>query len=311
MQFQKMQVESECDGLLLDVALMVPETAPKGIVQIVHGMSEHKERYYDFMQFLTENDYAVIIHDHRGHGRSVKSRDDLGYMYDDSGEFITEDVHQISRLAKEYFSNLPYLPFILFGHSMGSLIVRKYIKKYDKEIDRLIVCGSPGNNRHVNFGLWLIRRGIAKYGDHYRSSFINSLAGGKNNKKFADGTSEKLWLSSNRNSVQLYDDDPLCGFIFTLNGFQNLLLLLKSVYDKRGWRLASPELPILFIAGSDDPIIMNEKSWQKSVQFMRKIGYRRVDCKLYRGMRHELLNETDNRQVYRDVLDWINTGHIE
>ena len=228
-------------------------------------------------------------------------------MYDDSGEYIAEDTHQISVLAKKYY---PDLPLILFGHSMGSLIVRKYTKKYDKDIDRLIVCGSPSYNPNVNFGLWLVKRYMNKYGDHYRSTFINSIAGGKNNKKFADGTSEKLWLSSSRNSVQLYDDDPLCGFVFTLNGFLNLLLILKSVYDKQGWRLDSPNLPILFVAGADDPIIVNSKAWRKSIKFMQKIGYRNINSKLYDGMRHEILNETDNKLVYNDILNWIETGSV-
>jgi alpha-beta hydrolase superfamily lysophospholipase len=302
MQFQKMQMVSECDGLVLSAALMLPDKSPLGIIQIVHGMSEHKERYYDFMGYLADHGYIVIIHDHRGHGDSIRDKDDFGYMYDETGNFIVEDVHLITMWVKKQF---PDLPIVLFGHSMGSLVVRKYAKKYDRDLDGLIVCGSPSKSRNINLGLWLIRQGMKKYGDHYRSNFVNNLATGKSNKKFDDGTSKKLWLSSNRDSVQLYDDDPKCGFVFTLNGFLNLLLLLKSVYDKSGWRLASPNLPIFFIAGADDPVIINERAWKKSIKFMKKLGYANVSCKLYPGMRHEILNETDNRQVYSDILNWI------
>ncbi|MGI5824228.1 MAG: alpha/beta fold hydrolase [Bacillota bacterium] len=308
MQFQKMQIASDCDGLLLDMAVMTPESNPQGIVQIAHGMSEHKERYYDFMGYLADNGYIAVIHDHRGHGASIKSENDLGYMYDETGEFIAEDVHQITLWAKKQF---PSLPLFLFGHSMGSLIVRKYAKKYDNDIDKLIVCGSPSRSKNLGLGLWLIKNGMKKYGDHYRSAFVNRLAAGKSNKKFADGTSHKLWISSNRQAVHMYDSDPLCGFIFTLNGFQNLLLLLRSVYDKNGWRVASPQLPVLFVAGADDPIIINEKAWRRSIKFMQTVGYKKVDCKLYPGMRHEILNETDNKIVYSDILEWIMTGKID
>ena len=110
-------VKSECDGLELDVTVFEPENEIKGIFQISHGMAEHKERYYKFMEYLEQNGYVTVINDHRGHGKSVKSNDDLGYFYDNSAEYIVEDLHQITKLMKEQYSNKP---LVLFGHSMGS-----------------------------------------------------------------------------------------------------------------------------------------------------------------------------------------------
>ena len=133
---------SKSDGLPLSVAKFAPDTDAeiKGIVQISHGMAEHKERYFPFMEYLVSKGYAAVINDHRGHGASVKSKDDLGYFYDESGRFIMEDLHQITQDIKEH---LPGKPVYLFGHSMGSMVVRDYIKKYDDQIEKLIVCGSP------------------------------------------------------------------------------------------------------------------------------------------------------------------------
>ena len=120
---------SKQDGLKLHVLLMEPEQSPKGIVQICHGMAEHKERYEPFMQMLCSNGYISVIHDHRGHGKSVKDVVDLGYFYDDSGKAIIEDAHQVTTWMKERYGE--ELPYHLFGHSMGSLVVRCYLKKYD------------------------------------------------------------------------------------------------------------------------------------------------------------------------------------
>ena len=91
---------SKQDGLKLHVLLMEPEEEPKGIVQIVHGMAEHKERYEPFMEMLCKQGYISIIHDHRGHGKSIRAKEDLGYFYDESGKAIVEDVHQITQWQK-------------------------------------------------------------------------------------------------------------------------------------------------------------------------------------------------------------------
>ena len=101
------------------------------------------------------------------------------------------------------------------------------------------------------------------------------------------------------------DKDELNGFVFTLNGFQNLFILMKDIYNKQGWQLNNQELPIFFIAGEDDPVIMSTKDWQKAQDFLKEIGYQNVSGKLYSGMRHEILNEKENKMVFEDVLEWI------
>lgn len=293
-------VKSECDGLDLDVTVFEPENEIKGIFQISHGMAEHKERYYKFMEYLAQNGYVTVINDHRGHGKSVKNNDDLGYFYDNSAEYIVEDLHQITKLMKEQYPNKP---LVLFGHSMGSMVVRKYIKKYDDEIDKLIVCGSPSRNKYAKVGLNVAKLVEKLKGEKYRSKFIQKLAFGSYSSK--KEKSENSWICDNEDTVNKYDKDELCGFIFTTNGFQNLFGLMMDIYDQNGWRLNNKNLPILFIAGSNDPVIMNKEKWLESQDFLKTLGYNNIQNRLYDGMRHEILNEKESNLVYKDILDFI------
>lgn len=295
-------IYSNCDGLPLSTAIFIPEEEVKGIVQISHGMAEHKERYFSFMEYLTERNYVVVINDHRGHGESVRDKNDLGYFYDESGEYIVKDLHQITLYMKERF---PGKPVYLFGHSMGSMVVRMYIKKYDSEIDKLIVCGSPSKNPLVDVALFVVRFQKLFKGDRYRSRLIQNLAFGSYNKNIDKPISDSAWLSSDENNVQNYDSDDLCGFIFTLNGFRNLFLLMKEIYITSGWALKNKDLPIMFIAGRDDPVIVSEDKWNESREFLQKLGYTNVRGKLYKGLRHEILNENIKENIYDDIVKFM------
>ncbi len=142
MKQEQFFVKSPCDGLNLSTLTVLPQLPEKaeGIVQLIHGMAEHKERYLHFMEFLAAHGYICIIHDHRGHGKSVKSSADLGYFYGQGSDGLVEDTAAVTRYAR---SRWPNLPVFLIGHSMGSLIARAYTKKYDDQIERLILIGSP------------------------------------------------------------------------------------------------------------------------------------------------------------------------
>lgn len=304
MNIENQKIKSNQDGLELEMSIIKPEGEIKGIIQIAHGMAEHKERYYSFMEYLVANGYLTIIHDHRGHGISVKKQEDLGYFYDDKAEHIVEDLHQITMYIKAKY---PEKELILFGHSMGSMVVRKYIKKYDNDIDKLIVCGSPSKNPYVGLALEIVKLLKIFKGEHHRSNLVQNLAFGSYNKKIENPISKNAWVCANEETIKEYDKDKLNGFIFTLNGFQNLFTLMKDIYTKQGWELKKKDLPIFFIAGQDDPVIVSSKAWEKAQDFLKEIGYQNVSGKLYQGMRHEILNEKDKKRVFEDILKWIET----
>jgi alpha-beta hydrolase superfamily lysophospholipase len=301
MEEKTFTVHSHFDDLRLDGVLVLPDGKPKGIVQIVHGMVEYKERYLDFMRFLADHGYVCVAHDHRGHGKSVKNLEDWGYFGDDKGEAIVEDVNDIQNYVRNLY---PDLPVALFGHSMGSLVVRKYIKKYDDRIHKLIVCGAVGNNALAGTALTLCEV-LSKFkGDRYRSKTISDLATGNNDKKF-EGDLKNRWISANEENVRTYNDTAACTFTFTLNGFKNLFHLVQDTYDKQGWNVKNPDLEILFVAGKDDPVIISQEKWQQAQDFLKQQGYKHVTGKLYEDMRHEILNELDHNIVYLDILEFL------
>lgn len=166
MQTENFTLESSYDKLPLSCTVYVPDGKAKGIFQIVHGMCEYKERYSGFMEFLAEHGFIVAAHDHRGHGQSVKGNEDLGWFNDKTANAIVEDAVQVTRTLKEKY---PALPVVLFGHSMGSMVVRCYIQKYDKEIDKLIVCGSPSKNSLADVAIAMAKSVALFKGERHRS----------------------------------------------------------------------------------------------------------------------------------------------
>jgi len=285
--------------LSLAVMLVEPKGEPKGLLQIVHGMCEHKERYLPFMNFMAEEGYVCIIHDHRGHGESVKFIDDLGYMYKGGWRALVEDTAIVSRWAKEQY---PSLPHHLLGHSMGSMVVRCYAKRYDSSLKNLIVCGCPSDNPAKGIGK-LLARCIALFrGERHHSPLLLKLSFGQFNKPFENEGWASAWVCSNPETLKAYHEDPLCRFTFTANGYINLFSLMQDCYSPRGWRVSNPKLKVNFISGADDPCAGGEKGIEKAAELMKKVGYSNTSVKIYKGMRHEILNEKDKEIVWEDVL---------
>ena len=289
-------IPSRVDGLPLSVEILAPDTGVQGVVQISHGMADHKERYEDFMAFLAQHGYAAVIHDHRGHGKSVRDPADLGYFYTEDSGAVTEDLYTVSAMIKARY---PGLPLYLFSHSMGTLVARNYLKTHDDAVQKLVLCGPPTRNPAVDLAILLARLSTKRKGPQHRNLLLNRLAFGAAGKRFEDPNG---WLSSNADAVDRYRQDPLCGYVFPNNGFLNLFQLLKGAYQTDGWRVSNPNLPIFLIAGADDPIIQSKKKFEDLCQFFRQRGYQHISSKLYEGMRHELLNETEREQVYQDIL---------
>lgn len=304
MQCEQTALTSQVDGIPLSIIYGQPDSGePKAVFQIAHGMSEHKERYLPLMEHLCAHGYACVIHDHRGHGKSITSEQDLGYLYGQGAGALVEDLHQVTEYAKTVF---PGKPILLFGHSMGSMVARAYLKRYDGELAGLIVCGSPSYNPAAHLGRMLARLIGAVKGEHYRSRLLQRLSFGSFSRRYRADGSDNAWTSSRKESVQAYDDDPLCGFTFTANGFYHLYGLMLEAYGKKGWQMHQPALPILFLSGAEDPCLINETKFRKAVLFLQERGYTNVDAKLYPRKRHEIINEDIRPQVFADILQFCN-----
>ena len=292
---------SPVDGLKLSLIYAEPAEAPKGIVQIAHGMCEHKERYIPLMEYLCQNGFAVVCNDHRGHGASVQSPEDLGYMGKGGWLAMVEDLKAVTLWARNKW---PGVPLTLFGHSMGSMVVRSYAKRYDNLIDSLIVCGCPSDNPAKGAGILLSKLIGRVKGWHYRPQILQNMSFGAYNKPFEKEGWAAGWVCSDPDILKAYHSDPLCQYIFTADGFLNLLLLMKDCYSTN-WETSHPDLPVHFISGALDPCRVSEKALQNAVQAMKDRGYKQVSLKVYPGLRHEIHNETAHQEVWADILSYL------
>lgn len=297
---KKTAIASPAGDIQLSLIYCTPKSEPKGIVQIAHGMCEHKERYIPLMEFLAGNGFAVVCNDHRGHGESVAGKDDLGYMGKGGWLAAVNDLKAVSDWAKGQW---PGIPLTLFGHSMGSLLVRSYAKRYDDGIATLIVCGCPSDNPVKGAGIALARMIGTFRGWHYRPRILQDLSFGSYNKPFASEGWSAGWVCSDRAVLEAYHSDPLCQYIFTADGFLNLLLLMKDCYST-GDKTKHPKLPVRFISGAEDPCRISDKDLEAAVGQMRRRGYQDVTLKVYPGMRHEIHNETGRQEVWDDILSF-------
>ena len=310
-------ISSAQDGMPLKGIMLIPKK-PVAILQLAHGMCEHKERYIPFMRYMAERGFLCVIHDHRGHGASRREAaisgtdgtfasngkipQGLGYFGEDGGKFLVRDLHQITRLVKNKY---PGLPCYLMGHSMGSLAVRCYLKKYDRELAGLIVCGCPGKNQMTPLGSVLIQFLQRVKDPHSRSILADGIFANMFDRPFRAEKLVHAWICSDHTVVEKYNKDPLCNFTFTLNGYESLLWLMRNTYDNKGWSVRNPHLPVLFVSGEEDPCLGGRRKMLQAVRHLQKKGYDNISFRLYPGMRHEILNERGRFRVYQNIAEFL------
>lgn len=299
----RMQLKSKADGLPLSVIESVPEKEPWCMVQIVHGMCEYKERYLPFIEYLTGKGILCAIHDHRGHGMSVRSQNDLGYTYGGGAGAMVQDTRLVTACLRHRWGK--ELPLVLLGHSMGSLTARVYLKKYDHLIDALILCGSPSRNPFVKAGQVIAWWEAELFGGRFPSRLLQALSFGPWAAKFPKEKSSFSWICSDPEVVRAYEESPLCGFPFTADGYLALFELMQETYSNRGWHCQNPKLPILFISGGDDPCMGNVRKFKYGLDHLRMQGYCNVRGRIYPGLRHEILNEYEKEKIYRNCYCFI------
>lgn len=282
---------------------------PVAVIQLVHGMSEHIERYAPFAEFLASKGFLVCGHDHIGHGGSVVNKEDLGHMPASNGaEILVEDMETLRSIASSIFPDVPYF---MFGHSMGSYALRVYLTKYGQDLAGAIICGTGWVPEAVSVFGARIAKGLAKIkGEHGKSKFVHSMINGSFSNSVEDPRTEFDWISENPDNVDEFMEDDLDGFQFTLGGYISLIRLAGIASKLRSAKKIPSTLPLLFIAGSDDPVGADGRGVAEAVDLMKKAGIKDVEVIIYGGMRHEVLNERDNGRVFDDVLGWLER-HME
>lgn len=277
---------------------------PDCIVQIVHGMAEYVERYEEFARFLTDRNVLVTGEDHLGHGKTIGEDGRPGYFCEqDPATVVVRDVHRLKKLNQEAY---PEVPYIIFGHSMGSFITRNYICRYGSGIEGAIICGT-GMQPGALLAVSKLIAGIQKFifGDEHISNFIDKCAFGSYNKRIANPRTSKDWLSKEEEIVDAYLKDSMCGFTFTVNGFSTLFELIARVRKTENLKKIPKDLPVFVVSGEEDPVGDYGKGVQAAYDSMENIGMKNISMKLYANDRHEILNETDRKQVMEDLWNWI------
>lgn len=280
-----------------------PGVTPAGIIQIVHGAAEHGRRYADFAGFLVANGYIVCASDHRGHGLTAKKPEDLGFFAQEDGwRKVVDDIHTITLHLK---TEHPGLKTILLGHSMGSFLARTYATLYGSELSGLILSGTAHNPKPILiFGRTIAQRDVRTGHSRKINPLLNKLSFTDLNKGFKGGTL-KEWISGDPATVKAYVEDKLCGFDFTSSAFRDMFEGLLYITDRRNIAKIPKDLPILILSGKEDPVGGKGKMVVKCHDEFARAGINNLQLKLYDGMRHEILNETDKKTVYGDILNWL------
>jgi len=294
-----LSVTNKTDGVVLHGNLYCDENSTRGLILLLHGMSEHKERYEYAIGKLNEAGYAVLSTDERGHGESAVVK---GYFGEKNGWLLNvEDQYALYKAAKEIID----LPLIVLGHSMGTLVSRSFIKRHDDEVTKVVLTGCPSNNKAVNVAIGLCNIIKTFKGEKYRSPLLNKLCFGAFNSKIPNPKTDYDWLSVNEENVRRYIADDDCGYTFTVSGFKDMFGGMKDVYGLEGWAPKNKALPIRFFSGSDDPCMTNLDGLKEAVEILKKQGYADVDYKTYPGYRHEILNEDIRDDVIADIVTFL------
>ena len=277
------------DGLTkIHAVEWLPEGRPVCILQIVHGMAEYIDRYHRLAVFLAEKGILVVGNDHLGHGKSIYNKGDekhtgsshpYGYFCSqDPATTAVKDVHRLKKMIQE---ENPGVPYLMLGHSMGSFILRNYLCAYGTGIDGAIIMGTGMQPRAL-------------------LGFSKKLV-----KKISHPVSAMDWLSRDSVEVAKYNEDPLCGFTFTLGGFATLFELIDRLHDKTRLEKMPKNLPVLFMSGTKDPVGDYGKAVEGVYRSFRELGMTNVNIKLYEDDRHELVNESDREMVWKDIYEWV------
>lgn len=283
------------DGKKIHVLEWLNVENPKGIVQIIHGMTEHASRYAQFAEYLNGNGFLVVADDHRGHGKT--DPDTLGYC---RGNMFRDTVTDEGAITDYYKAKYPALPYFVFGFSYGSFLTQSYIGRFGDKINGAVIGGSNyKKDGEVYAGSFVT--GISNFFGRAKkpAKLIEKLSFGAYEKQFED----REWLSNDAENNARYHADPLCGFTCSNRFYADFFKGLRSLYTKKYRKSLNKELPLLLVAGAKDPVGDQGRGMKKLHTFYaEKAGVKDVRLVLFEGSRHEFLNEKEHSEEKRNTL---------
>ena len=293
------------DGTSIATYRWETSAVTKANIFIIHGLAEHALRYARTAQQLNAQGYNVYSCDLRGHGNSVKAREDLGYLADDDGwNKLVNDVIEILQKLK---IDKPNTPLILLGHSLGSFVAQQIIYERPRLADAAVFSGSNGKPpKMATAGRGIARAEKLRLGKRGKSQVINSMTFGKFNQSFPDAETPFDWLSRDPVEVKLYFNDSLCGFLCSTQLWIDFLDGINEISKPSHKARIPKELPLYIFAGDKDPSCDNGRGATNLANEYREAGLKNVTSKIYPDGRHEMLNETNRNEVISDLVNWLN-----
>ncbi|MBQ3372212.1 MAG: lysophospholipase [Oscillospiraceae bacterium] len=284
----------------------VPEGQVRGVVQIAHGVAEHIGRYEEFMGFLAENGFAAVANDHLGHGKTATNNVEKGLFALKNG--WTYAVDDMARLHDIMQAEFPGVPYILFGHSMGSFLTRTYLIRYPEKYDLAILSGTGHQSKALIFGGCIMAdtlcrvKGAGAWGDT-----LNKVAFGSYCDRIDNPRTPCDWLSRDEAVVDRYMADENCGFVCKNGLYRDMMHGIRFIMDPKNLERMDRTKPVYFMSGKEDPVGDYGEGVERAYKAFCNAGCMDVKMKLYPGGRHEMLNEINKDEVYRDILEWINS----
>lgn len=277
----------------------------KGIIQISHGVGEHAGRYKNIAEILQDEGFEVYANDHRIHGKSAKNQDYLGFY--DGKDYFSDAISDMRKLTEIIKKEHPNKKIILFGHSMGSLLSREYVTKYGDDLEALILSGTANFMKGLgSVGLFSAKVLGKLNGKHRSNEILKNLFFNQFNKNFKPNRTKVDWISSDKNQVDLFEADPLRIEDFSLSVFLDILKGSKKINKLPMFKKTPQSLPIFIFSGDKDPVGEMGKGVKKVAKKYKKVGIKDLTLKLYKGGRHEMLNEVNKSEVEKDLLNWLN-----
>lgn len=281
-----------------------PDSEVLGIVQINHGVSEHIDRYDDFAKFLNSKGILVVGIDYIGHGMSTNNGNKEMY-FGPSGSYklVLTDIHYALQQTK---NNYPNVPYTMLGFSLGSFLTISYMIDYPGIVDGAILVGT-GSITSLKYKLvnMVVNKEAAKYGENVATERVRELSFGAYNKKFKPNRTTHDWLCKSEGAVDLYLADPLRGKAMTVGLFRELLSSMYYSCQTDNINKMNKTKPIYLLSGGDDYVGDKGKGVKKSLELFKSSGINDVDMKIYPTLRHAILHENENEQIYNDIYGWL------
>lgn len=280
-----------------------PEEPPRAILQIVHGLAEHVLRYDAFARYFNQQGFLVVGEDHMGHGRSIGPENPMGYFT--GGWFCAvEDTCALLRRTKAQY---PGLPYVLVGHSMGSFMVRTILAKYPElDLGAVVLSGTGWQPRGLLPGAAALCSQICQMTDERKPNpTLENLVFGTYNRKVEHPRTPFDWMTRDQKVVDACMEDPLWGFVATSGLLRDMLNGMMYMEKRENLERMNRKLPVLFVAGGDDPVGNYGKGVRQTVQAFQDAGMEDVTMKIYPLDRHEVFNELNRDEVFADIRSWL------